>query len=68
MTDLDKDSWDEWRIYVVRSLDVNTSEVKAIRQDLADIKAAAKTWGAITSLIVSPIIVGLVLAVISAFK
>lgn len=35
---------------------------------MTKVKEAAKVWGAIGSLIVSPIIVGLVLAVFAAFK
>lgn len=65
MTD---ESWAEWRIYVVRSVDANTLAIKELRADLGEIKAAAKAWGAVTSLVVTPIIVGVVLAVISAFN
>lgn len=70
-----ENGWDEWRNHVLRtqerledSQDRLEAKLDMLVVEMANVKAAAKMWGAIGSLIVSPIIVGLVLAVFAAFK
>lgn len=59
--------WDEWRNHVLRTQDRLEAKVDQLVVDMANVKAAAKLWGSVTSLIVTPIIVGVIMLAIAAF-
>lgn len=60
-------SWEEWRIHIVEELRRNTAAIETLQAEMASVKSAAKMWSSITSLVVTPIVAGIIGLLFVAF-